>query len=473
MSQELYMPISCLLNKKIADEVNEKLELVYKFAQENMISFREVPEYLSEILKNNKYASSSMKTSLSKLPDFIFKLAGLQNDSYFIKTAQEEGEEEGTSDGSDSWTRSWWASMLGFIPGVGGVISFINIWNYSFKACMNDGILSWSCCEFVFDLLVIILDAVTIAGIVAAAPTGGTSAVISGGSLAAGTVIKAMRPVLKVVMLGGKITTGIAKVLGYLGGKFIKLLEMAGVKASSAIGWFAAKKSAGGVLGKIFTNLESMFVSFKKNVTNMIDRLKKAIDDTDEFMKPLATKTPVQVLKIWQARQLNGYIILQWCSYFRQGGGWMSLVSMNTLRATGLIGKTLESVFNWFMSEGAQDIEDQVNVIENETRSNPNVVVSGEEMKMKIKSIIERNAQKLVDKLRSEGKSEAEIAKVKEFYVKYMLDIMGGAIVTENPKEGLIEPGGVSPEGRNTNKGYIGSGYGGKSFGNMSYIPSS
>jgi len=477
MSHELYMPISCLLTPKIAEDVNKKLELIYKFAQENMISFSEVPEYLSEILKNNKYASSGMKASLSELPDFIFKLAELKNDSYFIKTAQEEGEEKEISDGSDSWTRSWWANVLGFIPGVGGVISLINIYKYSYRACMSEGALSWPCAEFVFDLLVIILDVTTIAGIAGALPTAGTSAAVSATSIAAGTVIRAMKPVIKVVMLGEKITRPIRMLLKSLGKGFIKILEMAGIKASSVIQWLRTKQAsaAPGVLVRIYNKLERMFISFKTISSNIIARLKIAIKETDEFMDPLvspvakgrgskALKKRFKAIK--DAGQLEGRQILQWCSYFREGQGWGKYYfSINALRAGGLLKSTLESVANWFMSEGAQDIENQISEIENEVKNNPNVLVDGDQMRTKIRSIIEQSSQKLVAKLRSEGKNETEIAKTKEFYVKYMLDIMGGAVVSEYSEETNVNSGNMNELLDST------YGYGGRTFENMSMIP--
>lgn len=436
MTPELYMPISCLLDKKISNEINNKLELVYKFAQDNMISFNEVPEYLSEILKNNKYASSGMKSSLSKLPDFIFKLADLKNDSYFIKTAQEKEQE--ASDGSDSWTRSWWASVLGFIPGVGGVISLVNIYKYSYKACKNEGALSWSCAEFVFDILVILLDVATIAGIVGAVGTLGASGIGAAGAIGAGTVIKAIRPVLKVIMTGGKITKPISMILRQFGRGFIAILEKAGLKSSSVIQWFAAKKSSPGVLGRIFTKLENMFISFKTMTANMVDKLKKAIKAEEDLLNPLASPTATgrgmrarraAYNTIVNAGQLQSRQILQWCSYFRHGSGWMSTFSLNSIRTFGIVGAAAQSLLEWFMSEGATDIEESVANMEGEFMQNPNAIITGPQMKEKIRLIVEKNAEKLVARLRAEGKSEAEIAKTKEAYVRYMVDLLGGVAV--------------------------------------------
>jgi len=437
MTPELYVPISCLLDKKISNEINAKLEIVYKFAQDNMISFSEVPEYIYEILKNKKYASAGIKSSLSKLPDFIFKLADLKNDSYFIKTAQEKEQE--ASDGSDSWTRSWWASVLGFIPGVGGVISLVNIYKYSYKACKNEGALSWSCMEFFFDILVILLDAATIAGILLAVPTGGTSGVGSMAAIAAGTVIKAMRPVLKVIMFGEKITRPIRMLLKQFGKAFIAILEAVGIKSSKVIAWFAAKKSTPGVLGRIFTKLENMFISLKQMTVKIIDKLKKAIQAEQDLLNPLvspaargrgssALRTTYRT--IVNSGQLSSRQILQWCSFFRQGSGWMSYFNLNTLRSIGITGKALESLVNWFMSEGATDIEKSVSEMESEVGQNPNAIVNGQQMKERIKLIVEESSEKLAARLRTEGKSEAEIAKIKEGYARYMAEMLGGIAVS-------------------------------------------
>jgi len=440
MTPELYVPISCLLDKKISDEINTKLEIVYKFAQDNMISFSEVPEYISEILKNKKYASAGIKSNLSKLPDFIFKLADLKNDSYFIKTAQEkEQEASNESDGSDSWTRSWWASVLGFIPGVGGVISLVNIYKYSYKACKNEGALSWSCVEFVFDILVILLDAVTIAGIMGSVGTAGASGVGAAAAIAAGTVIKAMRPVLKVIMLGEKITRPIRLALTQFGKGFIAILEAVGIKSSKVIAWFAAKKSTPGVLGRIFTKLENMFISFKAITVNIINKLKNAIKAEKDLLDPFASATATgrgrtarraAYAAIVSRGQLGSRQILQWCSFFRQGSGWMYTFNLNALRSFGILGKAAESLTNWFMSEGATDIEKSVSEMESEVMQNPNAIVSGQQMKARIKLIVEENSEKLVARLRTEGKSEAEIAKIKEGYARYMAEMLEGIAVS-------------------------------------------
>jgi ABC-type xylose transport system substrate-binding protein len=117
------------------------------------------------------------------------------------------------------------------------------------------------------------------------------------------------------------------------------------------------------------------------------------------------------------------------------------------------------------MSEGAQDIENQISEIENEVKNNPNVLVDGDQMRTKIRSIIEQSSQKLVAKLRSEGKNETEIAKTKEFYVKYMLDIMGGTAVSEYSEETNANSGNMNELLDST------YGYGGRTFENMSMIP--
>lgn len=460
MTPELYVPISCLLDKKISNEINTKLEIVYKFAQDNMISFSEVPEYISEILKNKKYASAGIKSSLSKLPDFIFKLADLKNDSYFIKTAQEKEQE--ASDGSDSWTRSWWASVLGFIPGVGGVISLVNIYKYSYKACKNEEALSWSCAEFVFDILVILLDAATIAGIMGSVGTLGASGVGAAAAVAAGTVIKAIRPVLKVIMLGEKITRPIRTLLTQFGRGFIAILEAVGIKSSKVIAWFAAKKSAPGVLGRIFTKLENMFISFKAMTVNIINKLKNAIKAEQDLLDPFASATATgrgmrarrtAYATIVSRGQLNSRQILQWCSFFRQGSGWMSTFSLNSIRTFGILGAAAHSLINWFMSEGANDIEKSVSEIESEVRQNPNAIVNGQEMKARIKLIVEESSEKLAARLRTEGKSEAEIAKIKEGYARYMAEMLGGIAVS-----------GSETSDKNTNM----PGYGNVTFDQMS-----
>jgi hypothetical protein len=437
MEPELYLPISCLLDNKTSREINNKLELVYKFAQENMISFSEVPEYLSEILKNNKYASSGMKSSISKLPDFIFKLADLKTDSYFIKTAQEKEQE--TSDGSDSWTRSWWASVLGFIPGVGGVISLVNIYKYSYRACKNESYLSWSCAEFFFDVLVVILDVATIAGIVAAIPTAGTSGVGSAASIAAGTVVKAMRPVIKAVMVGEYATRWVRAILRGLGRGFVRIVEMALLKGQTAAQWFAAKKATPGVLGRIFTKLENMFQRFIQIAQNIKTKLTAAIKAEGDLLNPLASPTArgrgstalrQTYRTIVNAGQLNSRQILQWCSLFRSGTNWGSWFSISSIRGYGLLTTGAQSLFNWFMSEGATDIEKSVADMESEVVQNPDLITTGPQMKERIKLIAEESSQKLVARLRSEGKSEAEIAKIKEAYIRYMVDILGGVAVS-------------------------------------------
>jgi hypothetical protein len=458
MTPELFIPISCFLNKEMAKEVNSKLELVYKFAQDNMISFNEVPEYLSEILKNKKYASSAMKSSLSKLPDFIFKLADLKNDYYFIKTSQEK--EQKVSDGSDSWTRSWWASILSFFPGVGGVISLFNIWNYSYKACTNEGLLSWACVEFAFDILTIILDVATIAGLVGAIASDGGTAAISAGSIATGTVLKSIRPLIRVLMFSYKMTSPLILILKKFGPFFIKILSEAVRKSEAIIRWLNAKKSASGVLGKMFTKLKDMFISFGKITKNMIKYLENGIKAEKNFLGASQTargrgmkarRATYRSIKTYG--QLEGQQILQWCSFFRHGSGWTSYfgLSLNSMRTYGLIGDAATFIINWFLSEGATDIENAIGDIEDEVTKNPNATITGTQMQEKIRLIVQNNAEKLAVKLRSEGRSEAEISSIKEKYAQYMIDLLGGIAITEsentgqNSVPGIGERGGYDP----------------------------
>jgi hypothetical protein len=252
-SKLYYCPISDVFpnHKKLVNNFNVELEKVYKFAKSNMISFRDVPVYINELSKHYKYASKALKSEIYDLPDFVIHIAeSINKKNNLIKFSQEENPKEEFSEkmdeakqaGEDSWTRSWWAAGLSFIPGVGAVISLINLYTYSGAACMNSGILSWPCCEAALNVLVILLDIATIIGVVAGAGVGGIP------GLAGGTLVKSIGPFLKLILGTAKLSSKTLGLLGKFGMKIVTLFEwgikaIGGLKVHQTLGKLIAAKA--------------------------------------------------------------------------------------------------------------------------------------------------------------------------------------------------------------------------------------
>ena len=174
--------------------------------------------------------------------------------------------DEAKQAGEDSWTRSWWAAGLSFIPGVGAVISLINLYTYSGAACMNSEILSWPCCEAALNVLVILLDIATIIGVAA----GGAGAIPG---LAGATLVKSVSPFLKLILGTAKLSSKTLGLLGKFGMGIVRMFEW-GIKAVGGL-------KVHGTLGKLIAAKAPKLIEFLDRIAaffkNMIIYLLKTL----------------------------------------------------------------------------------------------------------------------------------------------------------------------------------------------------
>lgn len=312
-SKHYYCPISDIFpnHKKLVNNFNIELDKVYKFAKSNMISFRDVPVYINELSKHYKYASKALKSEIYDLPDFVIHIAeSINKKNNLIKLSQEENPKEELSEkmdeakqaGEDSWTRSWWAAGLSFIPGVGAVISLINLYTYSGAACMNSEILSWPCCEAALNVLVILLDIATIIGVAA----GGAGAIPG---LAGATLVKSVSPFLKLIIGTARLSSKTLGLLEKFGMGIVRMFEwgikaIGGLKVHPTLGALIAAKAPRlmGFLNRIKTFLRDMIIYlFKKMIRS--DKILGKIKPTSKIMN-LSNKIRFSSPVIW-IRNLN------------------------------------------------------------------------------------------------------------------------------------------------------------------------
>ena len=324
-----YRPISDVFpnHKKLVNNFNIELEKVYKFAKSNMISFRDVPAYINELSKHYKYASKALKSEIHDLPDFVIHIAeNMNKKNKLIKLSQEETEEdfsemgdEAKQPGEDSWTRSWWAAGLSFIPGVGAVISLINLYKYSGAACMNSGVLSWPCCEAALNVLVILLDIATIIGLAA----GGVGAVPG---FAGATLVKSISPFLRIII-------GTAK----LSSKTLVLLKNAG----KGLIWIFDK---GLRLCRALKGNKTLWEIIKTRAPGLVKFLKR-IEDFFEYIKVALQK-----------RINSSEITLGWIKPTSKIRHWSNKIRFITpvkwIRTMNLSSIIITDILAWWMSDG-------------------------------------------------------------------------------------------------------------------------
>ena len=346
-SKLYYCPISDVFpnHKKLVNNFNIELDKVYKFAKSNMISFRDVPVYINELSKHYKYASKALKSEIYDLPDFVIHIAeSINKKNNLIKLSQEENPKEEFSEkmdeakqaGEDSWTRSWWAAGLSFIPGVGAVISLINLYTYSGAACMNSGILSWPCCEAALNVLVILLDIATIIGVVAGAGVGGIP------GLAGGTLVKSIGPFLKLILGTAKLSSWTLGLLGKVGKKIVWLFEwgikaIGGLKNHPTLGKLIAAKAP-----KLVGYLDSIKASLQGMRTKLLNKMgapkgmrTKLLDKMDEADKILGKIKPTSKMMYWSNK-----------IRFSSPVNWIRTMNLSSLLIT--------DIFQWWMSDGEE-----------------------------------------------------------------------------------------------------------------------
>ena len=331
-SKLYYCPISDVFpnHKKLVNNFNVELEKVYKFAKSNMISFRDVPVYINELSKHYKYASKALKSEIYDLPDFVIHIAeSINKKNNLIKLSQEENPKEEFSEkmdeakqaGEDSWTRSWWAAGLSFIPGVGAVISLINLYTYSGAACMNSGILSWPCCEAALNVLVILLDIATIIGVA----EGGVGAIPG---LAGGTLVKSIGPFLKLILGTAKLSSKTLGLLGKFGMKIVTLFEwgikaIGGLKVHQTLGKLIAAK-APRLMGYL-TKIKTYFKDMRSELLNKMN----ASNVTLGSIKPTSK-------------------MMYWSNKIRFSSPTIWIRNMN------LSSLLITDIFQWWMSDGEE-----------------------------------------------------------------------------------------------------------------------
>ena len=331
-SKLYYCPISDVFpnHKKLVNNFNVELEKVYKFAKSNMISFRDVPVYINELSKHYKYASKALKSEIYDLPDFVIHIAeSINKKNNLIKLSQEENPKEEFSEkmdeakqaGEDSWTRSWWAAGLSFIPGVGAVISLINLYTYSGAACMNSGILSWPCCEAALNVLVILLDIATIIGVA----EGGVGAIPG---LAGGTLVKSIGPFLKLILGTAKLSSKALGLLGKFGMKIVTLFEwgikaIGGLKVHQTLGKLIAAK-APRLMGYL-TKIKTYFKDMRSELLNKMN----ASNVTLGSIKPTSK-------------------MMYWSNKIRFSSPTIWIRNMN------LSSLLITDIFQWWMSDGEE-----------------------------------------------------------------------------------------------------------------------
>ena len=332
-SKLYYCPISDVFpnHKKLVNNFNVELEKVYKFAKSNMISFRDVPVYINELSKHYKYASKALKSEIYDLPDFVIHIAeSINKKNNLIKFSQEENPKEEFSEkmdeakqaGEDSWTRSWWAAGLSFIPGVGAVISLINLYTYSGAACMNSGILSWPCCEAALNVLVILLDIATIIGVVAGAGVGGIP------GLAGGTLVKSIGPFLKLILGTAKLSSKTLGLLGKFGMKIVTLFEW-GIKA---IGGLKVHQTLGKLIAAKAPRLMGYLTKIKTYFKDMRSELLKKMNAADVT---LGWIKPTSKMMYWSNK-----------IRFSSPVNWIRTMNLSSLLIT--------DIFQWWMSDGEE-----------------------------------------------------------------------------------------------------------------------
>ena len=331
-SKLYYCPISDVFpsHKKLVNNFNVELEKVYKFAKSNMISFRDVPVYINELSKHYKYASKALKSEIYDLPDFVIHIAeSINKKNNLIKLSQEENPKEEFSEkmdeakqaGEDSWTRSWWAAGLSFIPGVGAVISLINLYTYSGAACMNSGILSWPCCEAALNVLVILLDIATIIGVA----EGGVGAIPG---LAGGTLVKSIGPFLKLILGTAKLSSKALGLLGKFGMGIVRMFEW-GLRAIKVL-------KANQTLGALIATKAPKLVEFLNGIA-------KFYRDAQAFLLKKMRRSDRIMEKIKPTSKM-----MYWSNKIRFSS------PVNWIRTMNLSSLLITDIFQWWMSDGEE-----------------------------------------------------------------------------------------------------------------------
>ena len=377
-SKLYYCPISDVFpnHKKLVNNFNVELEKVYKFAKSNMISFRDVPVYINELSKHYKYASKALKSEIYDLPDFVIHIAeSINKKNNLIKLSQEENPKEEFSEkmdeakqaGEDSWTRSWWAAGLSFIPGVGAVISLINLYTYSGAACMNSGILSWPCCEAALNVLVILLDIATIIGVAA----GGAGAIPG---LAGATLVKSVSPFLKLILGTAKLSSKTLGLLEKFGMGIVRMFEW-GIKAVGGL-------KVHGTLGKLIAAKAPKLVGFLNRIAaffkNMITYLLKKMKRSDKILGKI--KPTSKIMNLSNKIRFSSPVI------------WIRNLNLTSLLIT--------DIFQWWMSDG----EEIVNGFDYESESS-----SADNTPNDVSVLVERLCSSLRQKLESKNFKPEEI----------------------------------------------------------------
>ena len=377
-SKLYYCPISDVFpnHKKLVNNFNVELEKVYKFAKSNMISFRDVPVYINELSKHYKYASKALKSEIYDLPDFVIHIAeSINKKNNLIKLSQEENPKEEFSEkmdeakqaGEDSWTRSWWAAGLSFIPGVGAVISLINLYTYSGAACMNSGILSWPCCEAALNVLVILLDIATIIGVA----EGGVGAIPG---LAGATLVKSVSPFLKLILGTAKLSSKTLGLLEKFGMGIVRMFEW-GIKAVGGL-------KVHGTLGKLIAAKAPKLVGFLNRIAaffkNMITYLLKKMKRSDKILGKI--KPTSKIMNLSNKIRFSSPVI------------WIRNLNLTSLLIT--------DIFQWWMSDG----EEIVNGFDYESESS-----SADNTPNDVSVLVERLCSSLRQKLESKNFKPEEI----------------------------------------------------------------
>ena len=377
-SKLYYCPISDVFpnHKKLVNNFNVELEKVYKFAKSNMISFRDVPVYINELSKHYKYASKALKSEIYDLPDFVIHIAeSINKKNNLIKLSQEENPKEEFSEkmdeakqaGEDSWTRSWWAAGLSFIPGVGAVISLINLYTYSGAACMNSEILSWPCCEAALNVLVILLDIATIIGVAA----GGAGAIPG---LAGATLVKSVSPFLKLILGTAKLSSKTLGLLEKFGMGIVRMFEW-GIKAVGGL-------KVHGTLGKLIAAKAPKLVGFLNRIAaffkNMITYLLKKMKRSDKILGKI--KPTSKIMNLSNKIRFSSPVI------------WIRNLNLTSLLIT--------DIFQWWMSDG----EEIVNGFDYESESS-----SADNTPNDVSVLVERLCSSLRQKLESKNFKPEEI----------------------------------------------------------------
>ena len=363
-------------HKKLVNNFNIELEKVYKFAKSNMISFRDVPVYINELSKHYKYASKALKSEIYDLPDFVIHIAeSINKKNNLIKLSQEENPKEELSEkmdeakqaGEDSWTRSWWAAGLSFIPGVGAVISLINLYTYSGAACMNSEILSWPCCEAALNVLVILLDIATIIGVAA----GGAGAIPG---LAGATLVKSVSPFLKLILGTAKLSSKTLGLLGKFGMGIVRMFEW-GIKAVGGL-------KVHGTLGKLIAAKAPKLIEFLDRIAaffkNMIIYLLKKMKRSDKILGKI--KPTSKIMNLSNKIRFSSPVI------------WIRNLNLTSLLIT--------DIFQWWMSDG----EEIVNGFDYESESS-----SADNTPNDVSVLVERLCSSLRQKLESKNFKPEEI----------------------------------------------------------------